>query len=89
MNGKYTVEQIIGITKELLEGIRLPVKEREAAGTINAAIGNLEVCLNAIEAAKAQQPAEEPAAEEPAEPGMEPLMVLKGEEAGAEDAAEE
>ena len=89
MNTQYTVEQVIGMTKEILENIRVPMKEQEIRRAIESAIGNLEVCLNAIEAAKKQQPAEEPAAEEPAEPGMEPLMVLKGEEAGAEDAAEE
>lgn len=88
MNTQYTIEQVIGMTKEILENIRVPMKEQEIRRAIESAIGNLDVCIDAIAKAKEKQ-AEEPAAEEPAEPGMEPLMVLKGEEAGAEEAAEE
>lgn len=82
MNTQYTVEQVIGMTKEILENIRVPMKEQEIRRAIESAIGNLDVCIDAIAKAK-EKPAEKPAAEEPAEePGLEKLHIV-------EEAAEE
>lgn len=50
MNETMTVKKAIEITRDLLGDIEVPVKHKKIADTIEAAIGNLNAILNAMEA---------------------------------------
>ena len=59
MNGKYTVEQVIEITMNVLKGIRPPIEFfDEIAVPIHQCVSNLEECLKAMEKARNEKDAD-------------------------------
>lgn len=60
MEQQYTAEKVIGMTAEILRGIKVPAEEAESIGIpIMIAIRNLKTVLDAVEKAETEKPAEE------------------------------
>lgn len=59
MEERMTIDQVLNITIDILEGIDVPMKKLEAIGVpIKQAIGNLYLCIQAMEESRAKQQAE-------------------------------
>lgn len=59
MEERMTIDQVLGVTIDILEGIDVPMKKLEAIGVpIQQAISNIRLCIQAVE--DSRKPKEEP-----------------------------
>lgn len=55
MENQMTIDQVLKITVEMLEGLKVPVKLMNDIGIpVAGAIGNIRMCIEAYEASRAE-----------------------------------
>lgn len=59
MEERMTIDQVLAVTIDILEGIDVPMKKLETIGIpIQRAVGNLRLCIQAVQESRMPKPAE-------------------------------
>ena len=60
MEERMTIDQVLAVTIDILESIDVPMKKLDEIGVpIKKAVGNLRLCIQAVQESRAQQQQEE------------------------------